>query len=87
MTIVIVTPERALYSGNVDYATIPAWLGEMGVLPGHIPYLALLRKGIVKVSAGMNTLFFSINSGYAEIDRNDIKILADEATMITLPKK
>jgi F-type H+-transporting ATPase subunit epsilon len=36
----IVTPDRKLFSGDVDMVTLPGSAGQMGILRGHAPLLS-----------------------------------------------
>ncbi len=40
----IVTPERKIYSEDVDMVTLPGSEGELGVYPKHVPLLTTLRR-------------------------------------------
>jgi F-type H+-transporting ATPase subunit epsilon len=70
----IVTPERSAFSGEVPEVTLPAWEGELGVLPGHDQLLALLVPGIAKVGGGDR---YVVGAGFAEIGPDRITLLAD----------
>ena len=35
----IITPQRPVLDKLVDFVALPAYKGEMGILPGHIQYL------------------------------------------------
>ena len=48
----IVTPRGRLLSAEVDEFTAPGTLGEMGVLPGHIPLVSGIRPGVVRYRSG-----------------------------------
>ena len=48
----IVTPEKQLFSGDVDSLTVPSAGGYMGILPGHAPLLAELGIGEISYTAG-----------------------------------
>ena len=41
----IVTPEKITFSENVESVTVPGSEGEIGVLPGHMPLVALMGAG------------------------------------------
>ena len=75
----IVTQERSVYSGQVDYVSLPGTEGRMGVLPKHSATLTALSFGEVMVRTGEEEEFFAVGGGYAEIQPNKVVILADSA--------
>ena len=55
----LVSPERELYSGNVDQVDIPGTEGNFGVMPNHSPLMAAIRTGVITVTEnGAETQFF-----------------------------
>ncbi len=40
-----VSPERVLFSGDVDQVDLPGAEGDMGILAGHAPLVTALRPG------------------------------------------
>jgi F-type H+-transporting ATPase subunit epsilon len=75
----IVTQERTVYSGDVDYISLPGTEGVMGVLPNHAPLLTALDFGEVMVRVNGDEMFFAIGGGFAEIRPNQVIVLADSA--------
>lgn len=75
----IVTQERTVYSGDVDYVSLPGTEGVMGVLPNHAPLLTALNFGEVMVRVNGDEEFFAIGGGFAEIRPDHVIILADSA--------
>ena len=48
LTLTVVTPERSVVDkAACDAVTLPGELGELGILPGHTPLVALLGVGRV----------------------------------------
>ena len=43
----LVSPEKLLFSGEVDQVDVPGAEGDFGVLAGHAPLVAMLRPGIL----------------------------------------
>jgi F0F1-type ATP synthase epsilon subunit len=43
----ILSPTGVIFSGDVASIIIPAYEGLMGILPGHIPLVAMLQPGFV----------------------------------------
>lgn len=41
----VVSPEKVVYEGDALGLVVPAWDGQVGILPGHAPMLALLGAG------------------------------------------
>ena len=75
MQVDIITPEKTVFSGEAISAVLPAWKGEMEVLNGHIPYIAVLKKGKIKVNTETGMNVFSVQEGYARVTRDSIRIL------------
>ena len=45
----LVSPEKLLFSGDVEQVDVPGAEGDFGVLAGHAPMVATLRPGILTV--------------------------------------
>lgn len=80
----IVTPTAALVDDDVTYASIPAWDGMMGVLPGRAPILANLGVGELRLDmadgkgeGGQRT--FVVDGGFLKMSANELMILAERA--------
>lgn len=82
LTLSILTPARAIIEKKeVDLVTLPAYEGEMCILPGHIPYMAQLREGILKYRIGQSEEFISIFWGFFEVSNNNVIVLAEDANI------
>jgi F-type H+-transporting ATPase subunit epsilon len=79
LTLEIVTPEDRVYSDTVDTVVIPTLEGEIGILPGHIPLLTQVADGELRVTKGTETKGLVVGSGFAQIDGDRVKILAEFA--------
>lgn len=77
LQVAIVTPERQVFQGLAGQVILPAWEGEMGVLPDHDALLALLRAGTCTVQGAEETLRYVIGRGFAEIGPDRVTILTD----------
>lgn len=78
----IVTPERPVLSGKeADFVALPACEGEMGVLPGHIPFVVQLKEGIFRYKSDSETGTFSVAGGFAEFNNNEISVFAEAAEL------
>lgn len=79
LTLEIVTPEDRVYSDTIDTVVIPTLEGEIGILPGHIPLLTQVADGELRVTKGGETKALVVGAGFAEIDGDRVKILAEYA--------
>ncbi len=79
----IVSPERLLFSGEVEAVKLPGSEGEFQVMAGHAPLLALLGPGIMEVSGGElggERLF--IDGGFCDMNGRTCTVLAESATPV-----
>ena len=75
----IVTPDRKLFSGDVDMVTLPGSAGQMGILRGHAPLLSTLDIGEIVLHKGADTQYIAVSGGVAEVRPDKVTILADTA--------
>ncbi len=75
----IVTPERKVFSEEVDYVSLPGREGVMGILGNHAPLLTVLSFGEVYVRKNGETQYFAVGGGLAEVQPGKVIVLADSA--------
>ncbi|MFG0305308.1 MAG: ATP synthase F1 subunit epsilon [Phycisphaerales bacterium JB040] len=78
----VVTPSRQLLDEEIAYASVPAWDGLFGVLPGHAPLVAELGIGELRLefpkdSGGDRS--YLIDGGFVKVDATGVTILAEHA--------
>jgi len=79
LTLEIVTPEAKVYSDTIDSVVVPTLEGEIGILPGHIPLLAQVEHGELRVTKGGATQWLAVGGGFAQIDGDRVRVLAEHA--------
>jgi F-type H+-transporting ATPase subunit epsilon len=75
----IVTPTRRVVEVEVDEVRLPGALGEMGVLPGHIPLLTSLAAGPLTYFDGSTVVKYAVQGGFAEVLPDRVTVLATVA--------
>ncbi len=75
----LVSPERELFSGEVDQVDAPGSEGDFGVLAGHAPFMTTLKEGWVKVHVEGAIRTFDIHGGFADVTPEGLTILAEKA--------
>jgi F-type H+-transporting ATPase subunit epsilon len=78
----LVSPERSLFSGEVDQVDLPGSEGDFGVLAEHAPLVTTLRPGILTIHRGGAGLRVVVNGGFAEVGPGGLNVLADFAVPI-----
>jgi F-type H+-transporting ATPase subunit epsilon len=74
-----VSPERVLFSGDVEQVDLPGIEGDMGILAGHAPLVTVLRPGIVTIYRGGAHEPVVVTGGFAEVSPAGLTVLADRA--------
>ena len=76
----ITTPEGVVYKEEVDQVTLPTQKGEITVLPNHIPLVAVLKPGELKIIKNKEEEYLACDGGYIEVlPGNRVVVLADNA--------
>ncbi len=77
----LVTPAASLLDSEVTYASIPAWDGLMGFLPGRAPILARLGTGELSLTtADKAERSFFVDGGFVQMNGQTLTVLAERAT-------
>ena len=79
--LVVVTRERKIVEADVDEVILPAYNGEIGVLPGHTPLLAMLKVGIMRHREGGKTSSLVLSWGFAEVLPDRVIVMAETARL------
>ena len=78
MFLEIITPDKKVYSGEVDSIKLPGAEGSFGILNNHAPIIASLKKGTIRVTdAKKHVENFEINGGVVEVQNNKVIVLAE----------
>ncbi|MHC0036512.1 F0F1 ATP synthase subunit epsilon [Pseudoneobacillus sp. C159] len=76
----VVTPDGPVYESDVEMVSTKAQGGELGILPGHIPMVAPLQIGVVRLKlSGGKTEFVAVSGGLLEVRPDKVTILAQSA--------
>lgn len=73
----VVTPEKQLFSGEVDSVLAPGAEGQLGILPHHAPLMSTLSVGELVARRGEEELSFAIYGGFIQVLPDRVIVLAD----------
>ena len=78
----LVTPERLLFSEEVEAIRAPGVTGSFGILANHAPLLTELATGLIKLTLlNGSEAFIATSGGFLEVSHNKVTILADSAQL------
>jgi F-type H+-transporting ATPase subunit epsilon len=78
----LVSPEKLVFSGEVDQVDVPGAEGDFGVLAGHAPFVTTLRPGILTVHGAGGAQKIVVLGGFAEVSGEGLTVLADLAETV-----
>ena len=78
----LVTPQKQLLTDEeVDMVVLPALLGEMGILPGHINTIVQLGLGALRYKKDGKEEDFAVLGGFAEVLNDVVQVFAEGADL------
>ena len=78
----LVSPERELFSGEVDQVDASGTEGDFGVLAGHAPFMTALKEGRVTVYNDSQKKVYDVRGGFADVTPEGFTILAEQAAEV-----
>lgn len=73
----IISPDRVFYQGDISMVELKTTEGDIGILKDHIPLTAVVAPGIVTITEGQNKRYAAVHSGFLEITKNKVTVLAE----------
>jgi len=80
----ILTPERTVFEGPVEYVQVPGTEGYLGVLAHHAALVTGLAKGTLTLRhPGGREEQMGVEGGFFEVSHNKATVLADAVSGTT----
>ena len=78
----LVATDREVWTGQATLVSFETHDGEVGVMPGHSPMLAMLKDGpiLIRQPEG-GDLHAAVHTGFAVVDAGKVIILAESAEL------
>ncbi len=73
----IITPDKKIYSGEINSVSVPGAGGRFQILKNHAPIISSLMSGKIKVEDSEGTKEFDVKGGVVENLKNKVIILAE----------
>ena len=77
----VVSAEEQVFSGLAEFVALPGEVGELGILPGHMPLITRIKPGAVRLKLPKQAeeeLIF-VAGGLLEVQPGLVTVLADTA--------
>ena len=78
----LVSPEKLVFSGEVQQVDLPGAEGDFGVLENHAPVVTTLRPGILTVHTAGGAQRIVVLGGFAEVSASGLTVLAEVAETV-----
>ncbi len=77
MKLKIISPEKVIFSGEVDSLKVPGIQGSFEILANHAPIISSLVKGDVEYKGKGESKKLSIVGGFVEVKKNEISLCVE----------
>ncbi len=75
----VVTPEATVLETNARFVALPLYDGEIGIAPGHSPFIGRVGFGELRVVEGTQTKRYYIDAGFVQVADNVVSVLTNSA--------
>ncbi|MDR0815505.1 MAG: ATP synthase F1 subunit epsilon [Bacteroidales bacterium] len=78
MFLEVITPQKTVYSGEVNLVKVPGSNGSFEILKNHAPVISTLSPGELKFDAeDGQVVHYKTGNGVVEVKRNRVIVLVD----------
>ena len=81
----LVSAESRIWSGEARLVIARTTEGDIGVMPGHAPTLAVLAPGQVTIRASGQDVVVDVEGGFLSIEHDRVTLLSDSAAVTSGP--
>ncbi|MBO5799174.1 MAG: ATP synthase F1 subunit epsilon [Paludibacteraceae bacterium] len=78
MKLEIISPDKTIFAGEVDFVVLPGSAGEFMVLPRHAALISSLKKGEIRYSMNGTETKLVVSSGFAEIKDDKVSVCIEK---------
>ena len=75
----LISPEATVFEGRASHVIVPAWDGQLGVMPDHAPIIVLLGAGELRIDGEAGQQRFDVTGGFMQVVDNRVTILSESA--------
>ena len=76
MHIVVLTPEKEVFSGDISAVKVPGVTGQFEILKGHAAIVAALGNGEIRITPTSGSVqTFKIEQGFVEVLHDEVSLL------------
>jgi F-type H+-transporting ATPase subunit epsilon len=76
---VVVTPEATALQVHTQFVAVPLYDGELGVAPGHSPFIGRLGFGELRVLENGKTVRYYVDGGFVQVADDVVSVLTNNA--------
>ena len=81
--VAVISPEQTLFEGEATSVVAPAHDGEVGILTGHAPMMALLGRGTLRLSSSAGERRFTVSGGFLQVVDDQVRVVTEEAKAVS----
>jgi len=83
LNVSVVAADHEVWSGEASMVVARTVEGQIGILPGHEPLLAILAEGAVRVTLnGGESVTANADDGFLSVENNTVTIVARQAELV-----
>jgi F-type H+-transporting ATPase subunit epsilon len=83
LTVSVVAADHEVWSGEASMVVARTVEGQIGILPGHEPLLAILASGEVRVTVTAGeTITANADEGFLSVENNTVTVVARQAELV-----
>jgi F-type H+-transporting ATPase subunit epsilon len=79
----IVSADNEVWSGTASMVIARTIVGEIGILAGHEPVLAILASGEVRVTTAGGSVTAKADDGFLSVEHDTVTIVARNAELVS----
>ncbi len=80
LTVRLVAADRVVWSGTAKSLVAKTFEGDMGILPGHEPVLALLADSVLRIETTEGErITAAVHGGFFSVDSDNVAVLTEIA--------
>jgi F-type H+-transporting ATPase subunit epsilon len=75
--LLIITPRRKVFDGNVELLSVVTTAGQLGILANHTPLLTIMKTGPMHIQSNKKMIYYAVSGGVLSVQKNQTILLVD----------